>query len=187
MMQKVEFHARSVTVSFRLDSSLRNRLANEASKRHVSLNAYVQEVLQRSTDWDSLKQPFEFVTISREMLEILLLQIGDADIAAMARSVFAPRLRDLSTLIRGKADLDGLLQVLELIAKYAYPSPVTYSVREDNGRRHIFLRHGISQKWSNYLGEGCLAYLEAIHLHGSYEAAEKSVSLTISGKRPQRK
>ena len=173
----------SVTVSFRLDSSLRTSLASEASKRHLSLNAYVQEALQRSIDWDALKQPFEFVVVSRELLEILLLQIKDAEIAAAARSVFVPRVKDLATLIHGKADLDGLLQVLELTAKYGYPFPATYSVHKDKDGHHLFLRHGISQKWSVYLGEGCLAYLETIHLHGSYQAMEKSFSLTVSAKR----
>jgi len=179
--------AGSVTVSFRLDASLRSRLTNEANTRHISLNAYVQEALQRSIDWDSLKQSFEFVTVSKEMLEIFLHQIGEADIAATAHSVFAPRLRDLSALIRGRADLAGLLQVLELTAKYAYPYPVPYSMREDNDGYRIFLRHGISQKWSVYLGEGCVAYLEAIHLYGSYEALDRSLILTISTKRSRRK
>lgn len=180
-------NADSVTVSFRLDAYLRSRLANEASARNLSLNRYVQETLQKSIDWDALKQPFEGVTVSKQLLEILLLQIGDADLAAIARSAFVPRLKDLATLIHGKADLEGLLQVLEVIAKYEYSFPVSYSVRKDNDGQHIFLRHGISQKWSVYLGEGCVAYLEAIHLHGSYEAMEKSLNLTILGKNRKHK
>jgi len=177
----------TVNVSFRLDSSLRDRLADEARKRHLSLNAYVGEALQRSIEWGILQAQFEYVSVSREMLEIFLHQVGDADIAATARSVLAPRFKDLATLIHGKTDLDGLLLVLQLTAKYQYPIPVTYSVREDDEGFHIFLRHGISQKWSVYLGEGCLAYLEGIQLRGSYEATDKSLTLTISAKRPQRK
>jgi len=177
----------SVTVSFRLASSLKSRLANEARTRHRSLNAYVQETLQRSIDWDAIKQSFEDVSVSKELLEILLRQIGDADLAALARSVLVPRMKDLATLSCGKADFEGLLQVLELSAKYQYSFPATYSVHKDIDGHHIFLRHGISQKWSVYLGEACLAYLEAIHLHGSYEAMEKSLKLTISGKRPKGK
>jgi len=187
MYRKSLIGVNSVTVSFRLDSSLRSRLAKEASTRRLSLNAYVQETLQKSIDWDALKRPFEDVAVSKEMLEALLLQIGDADLAAIARSAFVPRLKDLATLIHGKADFDGLLQVLELTAKYQYSFPVTYLVRKEVDGHHIFLRHGISKKWSVYLGEGCLAYLEAIHIRGSYEAMEKSLNLTISGKRPQRK
>jgi len=179
--------ADSVTVSFRLDASLRNKLANEASTRNLSLNRYVQETLQKLTDWDALKQPFDAVTVSKQLLETLLSQIGDADLAAFARSAFVSRLKDLVTLTHGKADLEGLLQVLELIAKYEYSFPVAYSVREDNGGHHVFLRHGISQKWSVYLGEGCVAYLESIHLHGSYEAGEKSLNLNVLGKKPKHK
>jgi len=179
--------ADSVTVSFRLDASLRSKLANEAGARNLSLNRYVQETLQKSIDWDALKQPFDAVTVSKQLLENLLSQIGDADLAAFARSALVSRLKDLVTLTHGKADLEGLLQVLELIAKYEYSLPVSYSVRKDNDGYHIFLRHGISQKWSVYLGEGCVAYLESIHLHGSYEAGEKSLNLNVLGKKPKHK
>lgn len=53
----------SVTVSFRLDSSLRDRLADEAGRRHLSLNAYVGETLQRSIEWGILQQQFEYVRV----------------------------------------------------------------------------------------------------------------------------
>jgi len=177
----------SVTVSFRLDAALRNRLTYDANAKHISLNAYVQEVLQKSIDWDALRPSFELVTVSKETLKIFLDRLTEADLAATARSVLAPRLKEQSNLMRGKTDVDGLLRALELSAKYAYPFPVTFSVHEDSDGHHILMLHGISRKWSIYLGEGCLAYLEALHFRGSYEALEKSLNLTISGKKPQRK
>jgi len=172
----------SVTVSFRTDSALKDGLAAEAEKRHLSLNAYVGECLQRSLEWVTLQQQLEYVSLSKEILQTLLDKIENREIAKLARKLHAPRLKDLANLTHGKADLDGLLQVLKLTAKYQYPLPVICALREDSEGSQIFLQHGISQKWSVFLGEGCLAYLESIGLKGSYEVTPNSIKLTTPGR-----
>ena len=173
----------SVTVSFRIDSALRDGLTDEAVKKHVSLNAYVGECLQKSMEWGTLQQQFDYVSLARETLQALLDQVGDKEIATIARKLFPPRLTDITNLIHGKADLDGFLQVIELMSKYEYPIPATYALREDDEGYHIFIRHGISQKWSIFIGEGCLAYLDRIQLRGFYDATTNSLKLTIQRKK----
>jgi len=179
-LDRPDLNGGSVTVTLRLSSSLRDRLAEEAKARHLSLNAYVEEALERTVEWGVFRAQFEYMTISREVLEILLQQAGDADTAKMADRLFVPRLKDLATLIHGEPDFEGLLHVLEVTAKYQYPLPVTCSIRREGEGVHVFLRHGISKKWSLYVGEACLTYLKDINVQASYEAMEKSLNLNIS-------
>jgi hypothetical protein len=134
----------------------------------------------------TLQQEFEYLSLSKDVLVAFLDRIDDSEIVALARALLAPRLTDLVNLIHGKADADGLFRVAVLTAKYQYPTPITCAVREDSEGSHIFLRHGISQKWSVFLGEGYLAYLEAIQLRGSYEATDRSVKITIALKKSPR-
>jgi hypothetical protein len=119
------------------------------------------------------------------MLAAFLEEIDEGKLAAVARRLYPYRLKDLAFALHGKADLQGLRRVLELATKYEYTSPVSYSWREDSEGSQIFLRHGISAKWSIFLGEGIVSYLESIGLSASYERTVNSIKLTIPRKSRQ--
>ena len=172
----------SVIISLRVSSRLRDALTTEATRRRGSLNAYVLDCLNRSLEWGTLLQQFEFIHISRMGLAALLEEIDNTQITAIARKISGGLLMDLANALQGKADLDGLRRVIELTAKYQYSFPLSYSWHDDAMGSHVFIRHGISRKWSTFLGEGYLAYLEGIGLQGSYEATINSVKLTIPRK-----
>jgi hypothetical protein len=174
----------SVNVSFRINLALRNELANEAEKKNLSLNSLVGGYLQRSIVWGRVQQQFEYLSVSKDLLETLLEHLRESEIASIARRLLAPRLRDLANFIYGSTDLDGLLQVVELTAKYQYPSPATYDFREVADCLHIFIRHGVSQKWSVFLGEGYVAYLESMGMKASYDATRYCLMLTIPKREP---
>jgi hypothetical protein len=175
----------SVTMSFRVNQKLRSALQKEAERKHVSLNAYASDALDRSVEWVTLQDKFDFAQISSNMLAAILEEIDEDQLSSVARRIYPDRLKDLAYALHGKADLHGLRRVLELTAKYQYSSPVSYSWREDSRGSQIFLRHGISAKWSIFLGEGILSYLENIGLSGSYEWTVDSIKLTISRKARQ--
>jgi hypothetical protein len=175
----------SVTVSFRVNPKLRSSLQKEAARKHVSLNAYASDALNRSVEWFALQEKFDFLQLSSNMLATILEEIDEQKLAAIARRIYPDRLKDLAYALHGKADLHGLRRVLELTAKYQYTSPVSYSWRENGHGSQVFLRHGISAKWSTFLGEGILSYLESIGLNGSYELTVDSIKLTIAHKRHQ--
>ena len=172
-------NSHSVTVSFRLDSALKDELADEAQKKGMSLNAYVGEYLRRCVDWLKLQQEFEHISIPKEALVAFLDKIEESDIATLAHTVLAPRMADFGNLVHGTTDINELCMSMKLSARYQYPTPVACEIRIDDGVTHIFLRHGISQKWSVFLAEGYMAYLERIQLTGSYEATDKSLKITI--------
>jgi len=174
-----QVNSSSVTASFRLDSALRDELADEAEKKGMSLNAYVGECLRRCVDWVRLQQEFEHVSMPKDALVAFLDRIADSEIATLAHTLLAPRMTDFANLVHGTADARGLLMSMKLSAKYQYPAPVAFEVREDDKGTHIFLRHGISQKWSIFLAEGYMTYLKRLQLTGSYEATNKSLKITI--------
>jgi hypothetical protein len=175
----------SVTMSFRVNPKLRSSLQKEAARKHVSLNAYASDALNRSVEWFALQEKFDFLQLSSNMLATILEEIDEEKLAAMARRIHPDRLKDLAYALHGKADLLGLRRVLELTAKYQYASPVSYSWRENGRGSQVFLRHGISAKWSIFLGEGILSYLESVGLSGSYEWTVDSIKLTITHKQRQ--
>ena len=169
----------TATVSFRLDSALRDELAHEAGRKGLSLNAHVGECLRRCVDWVRLEQEFEHVSIPKEALVTILDKVPDNEIAALGRMLLASRMADFANLLHGTTDVNGLYSSMKLSAKYQYPTPVACEIRKDDKSTHIFLHHGISRKWSLFLAEGYMAYLQRIRLTGSYEATNKSLKITI--------
>ena len=172
----------SVTVSFRLDSALKDELASEAGKKGMSLNAYVGECLRRSVDWVRLQKEFEHVSIPKEALMAFLDRIEDSEIKSLAHTLLAPRMIEFANLIHGTTDANGLYKSMKLSAKYQYPSPVPCEIRKDDLGTQIFLLHGISKKWSVFLAETYMDYLEHLQLTGSYEATNKSLKINIRTK-----
>jgi hypothetical protein len=175
----------TVTVSLRINPSLREILEREATRRHMSLNAYASDCLGKSVEWDTMEEAFDFAHVSKTILAKLLQETADKEIAAIARQSYTPRLRDLAYAIYGEADLEGLKRVLELTAKYEYQHPITYSWHENSNSSYFFLRHGISEKWSRFLAEGYLGYLETLGIQASYETTINSLRLTIPRKMHQ--
>ncbi len=175
----------SVTMSFRVNPRLRSTLQKEAARKHVSLNAYGSDALNRSVEWFTLVEKFDFIQLSASILASILEEMDEQKLAAVARRTYPDRLRDLAYALNGKADLHALRRVLELMARYQYTLPVSYSWREDSNGSQIFLRHGISAKWSIFLGEGILSYLDNIGLNASYEWTVDSIKLTIPRKSRQ--
>ena len=151
----------------------------EADKRGFTISAYVSECLRRAVDWITLSEQFEYVHISRPILAAILEKSDEKNLVEIARKLWATRLKDLAIVLHGKSDLEGFRHVLELNAKYLYPSPVTLKWVDDAKESTVFIRHAICQKYSIMLGEACTAYLQAIGRECSYETGINSLKLTI--------
>lgn len=120
------------------------------------------------------------------MLTAILEKSDEKSLVEIARKLWATRLKDLAIVLYGKSDLEGFRRVLELNARYLYPSPVTLKWVDDAKESTVFIRHAICQKWSIMLGEAYTAYLQGIGLKCSYETGINSLKLTIFKTTPLR-
>ena len=50
---------KSVTMTFRIDESIMNKLRNESEQREVSLNTMVNQILKRFVEWGVLRTRLE--------------------------------------------------------------------------------------------------------------------------------
>jgi hypothetical protein len=170
----------TATISFRITRELRDSLRREAEKAGQTLNAFVISCFQKEVEWASATRGFEYAHLSRQILLAFIKGVETEEIAKLGRQLLASRLRDLASLIHGKADLNGFRQIVNLENKYQYTWDVAYSWKEENDQLRLFVRHGLSRKWSIFLGEGYLEYLRSIGINASYEALNNSLKLIIN-------
>jgi predicted DNA-binding protein len=170
---------RTVTVSVRISSELKDSLTKEASRRGMGLSAYVTECFLRSVEWVTLEDQLDFVHISKTALIALLEKIDDNDITSVAREKAAPFIRDLTYSTYGRVDLQSVLSILDLFSKYIYSKPILYSRFQTDEGETFLIRHEMSSKWSKYIAELVSEILESMKMRCVYEAANESLRLTI--------
>lgn len=170
---------KTATVSFRIPSEIRNGLKDEANKKGLSVNAYVTQSLRIGLEWGPIFDHFDFVHISKQALIALLQRIDEKQLGEVAREATAPLYREIAYVIFHSVDRESLAQVMDILAKYQYSWPTSYSHFQDDLGEHFVIRHGVSRQWSIYLGESLKAYGEALGLQAKYEATSNSTIFTI--------
>jgi hypothetical protein len=172
-------HTNSATVSFRISNELKDALTKGAQQQGITLNALATALFQRFVEWDGPTGTFERVTLSRQILAAFIERLSEQELAVLGRKLLAVRLRDFVRKMLGEPDLDNFRTIMDIWNRYQYSWAVAVSWHEDEEALNLFIRHGISRKWSVFLGEGYLEHLRSIGLKGSYEAEANSLNLAI--------
>ena len=170
---------RAVTVSFRIGSELKDSLTKEASRKGLSLSAYVTECFRRSTEWVRIEDQMDYIHISKSALLAILEKIDDKELISVSREKSAPFVRDLTYSTSGKIDLESILSTLDLLSKYSSSKPISYSRFQTDEGETFLIRHEMSSKWSKYLAEMISGLLESMKMRCIYEAGNESLRLTI--------
>jgi len=71
-----EYHHQSESITFRLDSTILNKLHPEAEQKDISVNILVSHIIRRHIDWRSNAAKAGFVTVRRGLLSKLLNRLS---------------------------------------------------------------------------------------------------------------
>jgi hypothetical protein len=140
----------SESITFRLDSTILNKLHSEAEQQDISVNTLVSHIIRRHIDWHSNAAKAGFVTVRRGLLSNLISRLSEKEISSIAEHIAKNETRDFILLLRNEYNIESALDVIETwikISGYPYRHEVNYT------RHSYVIQHDVGMNWSLYLSE----------------------------------
>jgi hypothetical protein len=140
----------SESITFRLDSTILNRLHYEAEQKDISINTLVSHIIRRHIDWHSNAAKAGFVTVRRGLLSNLINRLPKEDISSIAEYIVKNDTKDFVLLLRNEYNIESALDVIETwikISGYPYRHEVRYTLHS------YVIQHDMGRNWSLYMAE----------------------------------
>ena len=140
----------SESITFRLDSTILNRLHHEADQKDISVNTLVSHIIRRHIDWHSNAAKAGFVTVRRGLLINLINRLPEKEISFIAEDIAKNETKDFVLLLRNKYNIESALDVIETwikISGYPYRHEVNYT------RHSYVIQHDLGRNWYLYMAE----------------------------------
>ena len=148
--KEVKQQHQSESITFRLDSTILNKLHREAEQKDISVNTLVSHIIRRHIDWHSNAAKAGFVTVRRGLLSNLINRIPEKEISSIAEYIAKNETKDFVLLLRNEYNIESALDVIETwikISGYPYRHEVNYT------RHSYVIQHDMGRNWSLYLAE----------------------------------
>src|ERR687897_539187 len=140
----------SESITFRLDSTILNKLHHEAEQKDISVNTLVSHIIRRHIDWHSNAEKAGFVTVRRGLISNLINRLSEKEIASTAEYIAKNETKDFVLLLRNEYNIESALDVIETWIRIS-GHPYRHEV---NHTRHSYvIQHDIGKNWSLYLAE----------------------------------
>ena len=172
--------ANSTTRSFRVDMELSRVLDEESERMGVSVNALVNMILKRYSEFTRFLSKIDLVVVNRELLKSLFDSYPDEDIYGLGVSAGEIIPRDTILFWKKTLNFETVLEYIEkIICRYGFLG--TYDETNQNENRIIVIRHRLGKKGSQFLHGYLKATLKnARNLDSTFELTESSVKLQIT-------
>ena len=172
--------SKSTTRSFRVDAELSNVLDEESERMGVSVNALVNMILKRYSDFTRFLSKIDMIVINRELLKTLFDSYPEDDIYGIGVSAGEIIARDTILFWKKSLTFESVLEYIEkIVCRYGYLG--TYDEAELNGMRIIVIRHRLGKKGSQFLhGYLKTTLRETINLDSIFELTDSSVKFQIN-------
>lgn len=138
---------KSDTISFRLDSSVLEKLRKESETHGVSLNILVNQILKRFTEWDMFELKVGMIPIAKPIVEELFKKLGSDEVHDLAKMVGSEIVRDIATFMKGSMTLESFMSWFETRMRMS-GFETNHDVVNDN---HTYIvKHDLGENWSLY-------------------------------------
>ena len=171
---------KSTTRSFRVDTDLSKVLDEESERMGVSVNALVNMILKRYSEFTRFLSKIDLVVVNRELLKSLFDSYPDDDIYDLGITAGEMIPRDTILFWKKTLSSETVLEYIEkIICRYGFLG--TYDETNQNDKRNIVIRHRLGKKGSEFLHGYLKATLKnTLNLESTFELTESSVKLQIA-------
>jgi hypothetical protein len=140
----------SESITFRLDSTILDKLHREAEQKDISVNTLVSHIIRRHIDWHSNAAKAGFVTVRKGLLSRLVNRLSEKEISSIAEYIAKKETKDFVLLLRNEYNIKSALDVIETwikISGYPYRHEVMYTLHS------YVIQHDMGRNWSLYIAE----------------------------------
>ncbi len=149
--------ASSDSVTFRLNSSVLDKLSTRADLQKTSLNVLVNQILCNYIEWDADSIKAGWIPTQRTVLTKLIDALDEKVISEIAEQSAKSSGKDSILYMYGKYNLENLLKNIRAKAQRSGFSIKEY---EENSNSEIVIQHDLGWKWSIFFK---FYYQEILH------------------------
>jgi len=174
-------HGKTVTRSFRIDEAALAALEEEAARRNISVNTYLNQQMVSFANFDRFFLRLGLVKLSTNTLQMLIDAASDEKLveAAVAAALDTPRAAILSKY--GEVTLETTLEYIKMLSEFA--NLYEYSVSNSPDGRIVTLNHRFGPKGSLFYSNYVKTILEQINYHPKMRSGAHSVDFEVLTRR----
>jgi predicted DNA binding CopG/RHH family protein len=138
---------KSTLKTIRIPESLARSLEEEAAGEGMTVNALVNSVLGKYSDWDKKANEFGFLHIHASLFTRLVDVADEEALARIGRGVLFPIWKEMAEYFYQDSSPNKILEVL-CIRSRLFPRGLRASVTREDGKYVIVYHHPFGLKWS---------------------------------------
>lgn len=132
------------SITYRLPSKIVEELETEATKKNISQNVLVKQILEKYVKWDRFGDKIGMIPIPKGILNSLGGKMDGENINEIIKTVL-PLIKDTVLFMKGKYDLKRCIETLE---DYIQASGMKSDHRIEGELHHFIIQHELGMKWS---------------------------------------
>ena len=140
----------TVIRSFRIESAADKELQEEAEKKGISVNALVNQIINKHSNFDRYAEEYGSLTIGRNLFRGILRAASPGSLEEVAKKLGKELPREFMNFWFQKIDLETFLSYVDILCKYSGFGSYERTLREAD--MIIVLHHQLGMEWSILLG-----------------------------------
>ena len=137
-------------ITFRVPSSSINQLRRESTKKQVSLNTLVNQILKDHLDWHTYAAQARMFHVPRSTFGRLVDNLTEEELSKIAVTIAKKDFVDIGLLLRGEFSLPSFLNILE---SWSRISSIPYKHKINNDIHDFVIQHDMGRKFSFLIKE----------------------------------
>lgn len=166
-----------VNKTFRLKKEVIDILEDDAKRQGVSVNAMIQNSINRYVEWDRYCDSVQMAAFFPNMLDALLEHVSEEQIDRIAKRIVETScFKDVNLLIFKRYDPDVFLKMVILMDRFGN----NYRMQAGNGvdgEVSMSLYHNYGKKWSVFIGTILHKELLRLKVEHGYEISDNAIVL----------
>jgi hypothetical protein len=132
-------------VTFRLPSDNLKQLCKEAETRQISVNTFVNQIINEHLDWHLYAAQAKLYYVPRPFISRVLEKFTEQQLTDLAETSAKKDFVDIGLLLRGEFTISSFLNILE---NWSRISDIPYRTEENDTTRKIIIEHNMGSKYS---------------------------------------
>ncbi|MFB5630007.1 MAG: hypothetical protein ACE5RN_00290 [Nitrosopumilaceae archaeon] len=132
------------SITYRFPEWLVDELETESTKKNISQNVLVRQILEKYVQWDRFADKIGMIPVPTNILVSLGKEMTGKDIESILK-VMLPLIKESVLFMKGKYDLKRCIETLE---DYMKASGMNSDHRIEGELHHFIVQHDLGIKWS---------------------------------------
>lgn len=176
-----EKRTKTVIRSIRITEQLNNLLENDAKTKNLSVNALINTIFTKYSEWDRFAEKLDLMTVQKDFIKTLLELVDEQKVIGIARKFGSHILKDNLLFFFKELSVDTFLIYVSNQCRYA--GTAEHDVIKTGSHYTITANHGLGEKWSIFLKEFLIQGMKNIGVEPEVEITKRTVVVKFAAPR----